>query len=393
MRANTTLLKQENCIMKNFKHQLIIAGLIIGMSSSAYAADNTVTVDSTTGAWIFQFTDTIDGEYKKLTFIPPTLIEPTMQSSVAWNGKEFVYRYYLRNGKNAKQDISKIYVRRAPVNLFTRVQPKEISSEEMQDAVKNSSYIQSYSAWGDEQNVDAIKRIQGIYEWKPKIKYMADSMNYGWFSAFQDESTGVKPGHTQNNMRLTVPNLPGALMARIEGDTPSEPLPAGMPRDESDFRTKVKALLATIGLQTPVLGPAITIPSPYNGAELARRIKTHVQTWTANELITPFALASINRELDVLIPALERGDKAGVRGSSIALWQQLFTYHRDLNHDKFNNDDEQHESHPKRHVSIARDGAVTVNNQAIMQEPINRVAARALGYNLMYLLTRSEIGR
>jgi hypothetical protein len=235
--------------------------------------------------------------------------------------------------------------------------------------------------------------MSDIYEWQALIKYGPGMFSYGWASAYQDISTGVKPGETRGNMRLTVPSLPGVLMMRTEGNTPSEPLPAGMPKEDSDFRTKVKALLATIGLATPVLGPAVTIPVPYNGAELARRVKAHAQTWTENDLITPLALDSINREFDVLINALERGDKMGVRGSCIAIWQQLFTHHRDLNHNKFNDDDEQHESHPKRHVNIARDGVVTVNGQVVAKEPINRVAARALGINLMYLLTRSEIGR
>jgi hypothetical protein len=142
-----------------------------------------------------------------------------------------------------------------------------------------------------------------------------------------------------------------------------------------------------------VLGPAITIPFPYNGAELAKRVKAHMQTWLEDDLITPLALNSINREFDVLIPALERGDKMGVRGSSIAIWQQLFIHHRDLNHRKFNDDDDRHESHPKRHINIARDGSVIINGQSVTKEPMNRVAARALGYNLMYMLTRSEMGR
>jgi hypothetical protein len=377
--------------MKNLTVNALIATTWFVSCSYAYAAENTVTVDATTGAWVFQYNDTIDGEYKKRIFIPPTLIEPAIQSSIGWNGKQFVYSYTVRNGKAAKQDIARMFVRSAPINLVTRPRP-EISPEDRQDRKKSSDHTQLHMKWLEDQRKDANSRMSDIYEWQALIHYGPGMFSYGWASAYQDISTGVKSGETRGNMRLTGPSLPGVLMMRTEGNTPSEPLPAGMPKAESEFRTKVKALLATIGLATPVLGPAITVPAPYNGAELARRVKAHVQTWQEDDLISALALASINREFDVMINALERGDKAGVRGSTIAIWQQLFTHHHDLSHHKFN-DDVRHESPPKRQISVARDGVVTVNGQLVVKEPINRVAARALGINLMYLLTRSEIGR
>ncbi|MEY3996799.1 MAG: hypothetical protein RL344_1142, partial [Pseudomonadota bacterium] len=45
---------------------------------------------------------------------------------------------------------------------------------------------------------------------------------------------------------------------------------------------------------------------------------------------------------------------------------------------------------PKRRLTIAADATVT--NTATI-EPLHRVAARALGFNLMYLITQSEKGR
>ena len=109
-----------------------------------------------------------------------------------------------------------------------------------------------------------------------------------------------------------------------------------------------------------------------------------------NELITPTTLGDLNRQFDLLIPALERKDKAAVRGIAQTMLTQLFTPHTDLDHHKFIADDEKHNTTPKRRLSISADATVT-NTAAI--EPLHRVAARALGFNLMYLITQSEKGR
>jgi hypothetical protein len=69
---------------------------------------------------------------------------------------------------------------------------------------------------------------------------------------------------------------------------------------------------------------------------------------------------------------------------------QIFTPHTDLDHYKFIADDEIHNTKPKRNLIISADASV--KNTAIM-EPLHRVAARALGFNLMYLITQSEKGR
>lgn len=145
----------------------------------------------------------------------------------------------------------------------------------------------------------------------------------------------------------------------------------------------------------PILAPTITLPVPYSSAEHARRLKVHAQTWLGDETHSPIVstdvLDRLNRQFDVLIPALAGNNKTAARAAVIEMFKEGFGHHRGLNHHKLNEDDEDQDAEALPHKIKAHAGA--------QQEPprkpltIHRVPARALAFNLVYLLTRMEIGR
>jgi hypothetical protein len=364
-----------------------------------------VRVDPKTGYWIFQYTDTEDGKYKTRTTIPPTLIKPSVQSSVRSTGDTFEYSYTVHNDKTATQNINSFYVNVDGINTTTRPEPKHQSNPRLspqEQTAETSKFFQIHDKWSSEQSERCDKFMVGVPEWNALTGCHQNGLHYNWSTYANGEKWAIKPGQTMRGAKFIIPFLPGVAMMQFSADVPESTLPPHMPSndDTTEFGQKVLQLINTIGKETPVIAPQIAIPKPYSGAELARRIKADMQTWivkkpgyelqTGNELITAPTLAALNRQFDLLIPALERKDKAAVRGIAKEMLTQIFTPHTDLDHHKFIEDDAIHNTKPKRTLSISADA--TVKNTAVM-EPLHRVAARALGFNLMYLITQSERGK
>lgn len=82
-------------------------------------------------------------------------------------------------------------------------------------------------------------------------------------------------------------------------------------------------------LLVPVLAPVIPVPNPYNGAELARQLKAHVQTWLKYGHINADLLTRLNRQFDVLIPALDIGNKQAARAAVRAMRKECADRHPD----------------------------------------------------------------
>ena len=158
----------------------------------------------------------------------------------------------------------------------------------------------------------------------------------------------------------------------------------------SFWRQKIEEIQDQDYVLVPVLAPIIVIPSPFDGAELARRIRVHVQTWVKYGHISSDALIRLNRQLDVLIPALEGKNKPAIRSAAFELYKELFGHHHGLDHYKLGQDNDVQFDVPLRR----RYGPHNVGQQAEPpQVEVQRIAARALSFDLRYLLTRVELGR
>lgn len=151
------------------------------------------------------------------------------------------------------------------------------------------------------------------------------------------------------------------------------------------WTAKVDEIEAQDYLLVPVLAPVIPVPNPYNGAELARRLKAHVQTWLKYGHINADVLTRLNRQFDVLIPALEMNNKPAVRAAVAAMRKEGSDHQRELGDDKAGEDDDEHDS-----TALPRTPAQRIATPALT---LDRVAARALMFDLRYLMDRMDSGR
>lgn len=96
-------------------------------------------------------------------------------------------------------------------------------------------------------------------------------------------------------------------------------------------------------------------------------------------------LTRLNRQFDVLIPALEINNKQAVRAAVGAIRKECTDHYRELGDDKAGEDDDEHDS-----TALARTAA---QRSAAPALTLDRVAARVLVFDLRYLTDRIDSGR
>ncbi len=357
--------------------KFLSVALTFCLSSNVFAATDSVTRDLNTGDWVFTVTNPETNEQKVWRFVPRNQFIPRVRNTVQWNGSQFTYRYALRNDKNSKQSISYMWITNADMKmpdtpLLDESRTFSSDSAQLDEITRNRKLFDAYIA----------KYISSPKDWRGRISIgkTLTSSEFGWFvHPNSPTATEIAPGKTLQGTFIVRPELPGAGLADMQGATEERGRAGDLP-DTGPLADAWDAIEANDILQIPVMLPAIAIPQPYNGAELAKRIKTHVATWLKLGLITQDTLDRLNRSFDSLINAQTYNNLAGTRAAVKEILQEAYSHHRGLDHTKNEEDDEEHD-------------AETVKRKAPATVPLNRVAARALSFDLTYLLTRAHIGK
>ena len=354
--------------------KLICGALALSMTCSIHAATDSVTHDVRTGDWVFTVTNPETNEQKIWRYAPTNQFTPRVHDTVHWNGSQFKYQYKLHNDRRSKQAIAYIWIQNA--NMAMPDTPKRETGflngdAGMDQAERNGKAIDAYIA----KYITSPKNRRGRISIDRKT---LTSEEFGWFEDPNGE-TDLLPGQTLQGAYIVRPELPGAGIADMQGVTEQRGRAVGLP-DTGPLADAWDEIAANDIVQIPVMVPAIAIPSPYNGAELAKRIKTHVATWLKLGLITQDTLDRLNRGFDSLINAQTYNNLAGTHAAVKEILQEAYSHHRGLNHTKNEEDDEEHDAEP-----VKRKAPATV--------PLNRVAARALSFDLTYLLTRAYAGK
>lgn len=348
----------------------------------AHAQDSAV-YDTQQNVWKLYYQDPETTQWVNKTYVARTAIRPTIKSSVVGNGTPFSYQYTVRNQRGAKQNISVISIwsipmvyaipNLPPVTANAKTDPEtEDKQQWAQLKIKRnfeSSVVKAPKGWNAGLRVDE-KEGQTSFIWTPGLK--------------DTDSYGVEPGRSQSGFSVLRPELPGVARTYLQGRI-AEPWGLdGLP--ETPFWTaKVDEIEAQDYLLVPVLAPVIPVPNPYNGAELARRLKAHVQTWLKYGHINADVLTRLNRQFDVLIPALEINNKQAVRATVAAMRKECADRHHDLGDGKVGEDDDEYDSAALPRTPAQRNAAPALT--------LDRVAARALMFDLRYLMDRMDSGR
>jgi hypothetical protein len=337
--------------------------------------------DPATFTWQFRIQPNLAEEntdWVNYQYVERNHFNPKVKSALKRNGSEFTYSYRISNDRKSKQTINYLFA-------TTDVVIPRPDSTSPGAAVLNSNPA-AMREWSSkiDARLNAEKTIQDTSlskptGWRRSMKIGDTDVGFGWFPEIEPYGPGVPPGRSASGFELRRAELPGVVLAKMQGRVDEPALPDGY-KLGGPVELAINKILENDQIYAPILAPAITLPTPYNGAELARRIKTHVATWLKLGLITQDTLDRLNRSFDALIAAQTYNNTAGTQAAVKEILQEAYSHHNGLSHLKHEEDDDEHDAEP-------------VKRKAPAAVPLNRVAARALSFDLTYLLTRTYVGK
>ena len=364
--------------MKKYTVFLLVLASLVTFNS--YALTDSVTRDVSNGDWVYTLQNPDDpNQQYTWRYTPRNQIAPKIKSAAHWNGSNFVYQYKVSNGKKAKHALAYLsFLAPIVVQPDATVKPKPVQTAGMSDG----EYIDLRDIHYQQERDNEQKILKSPPKWysRMNLKHTEGFLKFGWYPTTKDDSyKGIPVGETVNGFAIIRPELPGVWNAKTEGATEDPMILGGLP-ETGPIADAVQTMVDEDIVRIPVMVPAIAIPAPYNGAELAKRIKAHVATWLKLGLITQDTLDRLNRSFDALIAAQTYNNLAGTRAAVKEILQEAYSHHKGLDHNKNEEDDDEYDAEP-----VKRKAAATV--------PLNRAAARALSFDLTYLLTRAHIGK
>ena len=371
--------------MSYFLKSRLVATTLLAVVGVAHAQDSAV-FDPQRGTWQLNYQDAETDKWISKVYVQQYGIKPTISTVLIWGGQGFTYSYRVKNDRSAKQAIDTFRIWGVPtvyaipnlppitsdakqdMGLWTREQWAQLEvKRKFQDDTVNAP-----KGWSASLRVDA-KVGQTSFVWTPGLK--------------DTDPDGISPGKNQSGFDVIRPELPGVARAKLTGST-KEPWGLDNLPNTAFWSQKVDEIQSQDYLLVPVLAPIIELPKPYDGAELARRVKLHVQSWPKYGHLTQDTLDRLNRQFDVLIPALQGANKPAARQAAVELLKEVFSHHPGLHHEKLGKDDDDKDAEAMTGIA----GNLRVGLPVVVI-PIDRVAARALAFNIVYLLTRMELGR
>ena len=352
--------------------------------ASAGTDQDTVRWDDRAGQWVYTLFNPADlSRSKEVRYTPRTLIEPLVKSSVRWDKNLFEYRYRISNGAGARQPISDISVRAPKWDAAAPQRPEPVEGE---------SHAQALARVRGGEVTRQRFVTQTLYspnQWKPFLNVNSPTrVVFGWLVNYEKGYAGITPRSAQGGFSVLRTELPGAGWMELQGDTPDIYEAATLPRSGA-VADQVAQVLAEDFVFVATMVPAIVVPKPYDSAELARRIKAHVATWPDSGLMDAATFAVVAPKFDALIEAAANKNARITKKAAIDILTEAFKHHPGMSHVNTEDDGDEHDSKSPNRKFLSPQGALTEANEAAL--PIHRVAARALVFNLMYLLARSGI--
>lgn len=371
-----------------FKKLISTLVFVISLPVLAQPNEEYARYNASTLTWEFRMQpESTEGDVDWVTYqyVERHHIKPKIKSKIKDKIDGLIYSYHIANEPTAKQIINYIYVN-AP---FTSSLPEAILPSATE--FKNPALVRAWQLQKKAKN-EARQAIQTASlskptGWRSAMNIGEYKTGYGWFPEIEPYGPGVPPGKKADGFELRRSELPGAVLAKMQGRVEEPALPGGY-KLGGPVEQAIRQIIARDAVYAPILAPAIALPDPYNAAEHARRIKAHMQTWLGSEraapLVTQLALDQLNRNMDALTLAAVNNNKSGVRAAFTALLTDVFGRHKGMTHEKAEDDDDEFDSDAlPQHEGMA--GSKFAENPGI-----HRVAARALTFNLMYLLKRVE---
>lgn len=369
-------------VIESRKRSVAVWGLLLfsGVAFSQSEKDS-VRWDDRAGQWVYTLYEPGNMSlYKEIRYTPRNLIDPVVKSSLRRDKDAYEYRYRIANGAQARNAIGYVSVV-APMWEASIVKRMPLAS-----GLNSAQIIAISRAESAAEESFLAKTVFSPHRWKGMLNLNHSSnVAFGWLADYQKSFSGVAPRTTQDGFSVLRPELPGAGWMEFKGATADNYNAASLPRT-GVLAGQVEQMQREDSVTVAVLLPAIIVPAPYSGVELARRVKFHVLSWSGSGLADTDSIARLIPSFDVLISALSSGDKKSARHAVGVLMAQLRKQHVDMDAEKTDDDDDAHDSKPDGRSIVTPRGSLETTSQPI--QGIERVAARALAFDLRYLLER-----
>lgn len=241
------------------------------------------------------------------------------------------------------------------------------------------------------------------YGWLPSLKQDDHSVGYGWIAYVNHDRPetpqiyAMPPGSSAEGFVFARPELPGIRITSLRGFSGFDQMIASYNIETEDPASlaEIEAIKRSDGKFVPVLVPVITAADPVNPAAIARQLWEEIQqNWYRDDdfsltLLSPQVFKQLAQEFKQLITALYSNKTEPTKASidrmlaNVAKW----TVPDSVTPANAAQDTPGHDATPFPTTrSPIKDPA---NPQAATQS-INRLAARALVFNLVYLRKHLE---
>lgn len=359
----------------------IFTTCILLIAISAVHAQDSAVFDASKNAWKLYYQDPETSQWTQKIYVQQNAISPTIQSTVQNIQNQFSYRYRITNRHDAKQLIDTFRILGIPIIYPTPNLPRVTAS------ARNDSEVEDKQQWALllANRQFEKKVILAPKGWSATLRTdeSANQSSFVWTPGLKDtDPDGIAPGRSQDGFTVMRTELPGMARAKLTGST-EEPWGLDNLPDTPFWRAQVKLIQEQDYVLVPVMTPVIPVPTPYNAAVLARSLREHVQTWLKYGHIDTNTLARINRQFDVLIPALDIGHRKSAVAAIEALIKECVSHHSDLLNHPVETDDDHHAATPIRKT--------TTPASATPPPVFDRTAARALIFNLRYIRMKLEL--
>jgi hypothetical protein len=280
---------------------IIFAFTFLGYIPSAFALlpGESIVFDPVSGDYTFTYWDEQEpASFEKYTLIPSNKIDPVVKSDFKLGGNGVIdYRYTVKNGERSKQPL--IVFALDPVSDIISSIPLPKSESELR---ANINRLPEFFAEGNQ----AVKAPNSDWDGSADVSLSgADGLRISWLYNAEIETDGLQKNKTQGGFGFSSRDLPGMVMAQLEGNAPMTGYSGEGPDPAiSDLSAKLLELEKnTRHVPRNAAVPTIAVPTPFDPAVTLERIQTHMHTWIGMQLLDPAFSAQLDRYFQSAISA------------------------------------------------------------------------------------------
>jgi hypothetical protein len=335
----------------NFRQMLVASILGVMASQPLFAEEDSLTLIPTTGNYLLRYTDD-DGVLVEMTVIPPTKVKPVFSSQfLAQTSGNTRYQYQVAVEASSPQGLEG----------FRMDVSSALIGKTYEDA-EGGTPAATPPGW-DGDIIPSLVDVPGV-------------QRISWFISGllgENEMEGLRPGSKASGFIVDSTDLPGIVIARLRGSTPIFGFPGESPSGPLSEEISDKISMAFV--PRFAAAPLIPVRTPWNPRETIGALQDHVLRWgnaypDSIGQLDEVVHSEVQNRFAVIVGAVDRGDQQGALDGI----NGLLGYIRAT----------QNKYKPADLSKVPHEGVA----RATPQWPITNLAARALTYDLGYILNR-----